>query len=737
MKLAKQSKKFTFFYIVLVLSYVGVVLSASDVFPEAEENLTVESEICLLNEENPGMIEEFFDIIQLYQKLPSSPQERINLYRRLLSRLNRMQPDTPFLEGQQKIYQAVMRYNLGIRPTSYSNLENVIRESSCKAIRDDAMRVLLDQGFRSGDPVVVRNVFQAYAESFSPKLREFVAVVLKNPEEISQDEASFAIHYLMENGFVQLRDASTSLRILTMLDDKVELADIDRLIEHLLNDNQLSKAVSFMKIRVQREVPNFDLLMEWSQRLKDQEHYLVHLLKNVSDNNDVIEYLDFYSARHHARTRGRMFNKSLYAYRGSQKAPYNAERVDRLFAEYLQGELEDKYLVANSERAVRNFLAFKRYDKIVEHLEPARDKMWDGFFSSYINFWLAYAHLEQGNTNAGVTLLGEVIAREPETYFGILSYELINTVFKKSPPSRTKYLVRMKENIYKDKKSRIRYATLMHHIGTYLERGQAEKILIAEGVISASSKKEPGKTVKLLSDAYLTLGLEDGARSVLFHDGINNPFEQDRILSSFYLDRQQHPGFRNLYTQRSDLVRGKFSASIGRDALQAYYPKPYQDDISIALSSLGHNVDEGLVYAIIRTESFYKPEARSKVGARGLMQLMPTTAQFVAKKVLPDTKNYNIYDPKINVMLGTSYLYDNIQNLGLLPALAAYNGGPTTVSQLKKSYMPKNHWELVEIHPFRETRNYVKKVIESYHRYSLIYEGRSLNMLPTFDVLFY
>lgn len=114
-----------------------------------------------------------------------------------------------------------------------------------------------------------------------------------------------------------------------------------------------------------------------------------------------------------------------------------------------------------------------------------------------------------------------------------------------------------------------------------------------------------------------------------------------------------------------------------------------------------HNVDHGLVKAIIHTESGFNPRARSKPGAQGLMQLMPATADMYG--VL------DAYDPVENIQAGTrhiKYLIDRYKNLEL--ALAAYNAGEGNVK--KYGGIP----------PFAETQDYVKRVLS---RYRNLYGG--------------
>jgi hypothetical protein len=124
-------------------------------------------------------------------------------------------------------------------------------------------------------------------------------------------------------------------------------------------------------------------------------------------------------------------------------------------------------------------------------------------------------------------------------------------------------------------------------------------------------------------------------------------------------------------------------------------------DHLIKQAALANNVDQGLVKAIIHTESGFNPRARSKPGAQGLMQLMPTTAAMYSVA--------DAYEPSQNISAGTrhiKYLINRYKNLEL--ALAAYNAGEGNVK--KYGGIP----------PFTETRDYVKRVMS---RYRNLYGG--------------
>ena len=136
-----------------------------------------------------------------------------------------------------------------------------------------------------------------------------------------------------------------------------------------------------------------------------------------------------------------------------------------------------------------------------------------------------------------------------------------------------------------------------------------------------------------------------------------------------------------------------------------------------------YNVDEYLIYAIIKAESNFESNAESHRGAKGLMQLMYSTAEDISKRINIELNENNILDPDININLGTKYISMLIQkynNTNL--ALAAYNAGSGNVDGWIEKGTLKSDGSDIENVPFTETNNYVRKILRDYEIYKNIYE---------------
>ena len=131
-----------------------------------------------------------------------------------------------------------------------------------------------------------------------------------------------------------------------------------------------------------------------------------------------------------------------------------------------------------------------------------------------------------------------------------------------------------------------------------------------------------------------------------------------------------------------------------------------------------YNVDEYLIYAIIKAESNFEPNAESHRGAKGLMQLMYSTAEDISKRIGIELNEDNILEPDININLGTKYISMLIQkynNINL--ALAAYNAGSGNVDGWIEKGTLKSDGSDIENVPFTETNNYVRKILRDYEIY--------------------
>ena len=156
------------------------------------------------------------------------------------------------------------------------------------------------------------------------------------------------------------------------------------------------------------------------------------------------------------------------------------------------------------------------------------------------------------------------------------------------------------------------------------------------------------------------------------------------------------------------------------------FPSPHHDVMHPATQTLG--LDKAWVYGLMRQESRFILGAQSHVGASGLMQVMPSTARWVAKKLgLTDFAQDMLTDVRTNIMLGTNYLNMVLGNMdgSEVLATAAYNAGPGRSRRWRATLTkPIDSAIFIETIPFYETRTYVKNVMSNATYYAALFEGR-------------
>ncbi|MCE0493218.1 transglycosylase SLT domain-containing protein [Vibrio salinus] len=156
------------------------------------------------------------------------------------------------------------------------------------------------------------------------------------------------------------------------------------------------------------------------------------------------------------------------------------------------------------------------------------------------------------------------------------------------------------------------------------------------------------------------------------------------------------------------------------DNLSLRFPVAYKDDFERYGNK--YNVDPVTLMSVARQESAMDKSARSPVGARGLMQVMPNTAKYAARKYRLDyRRRSDLYDPEKNIEIGTRYLDELLKKYdgNRILAFAAYNAGPRRVDNwLNKSSGSLDVYRFIESIPFKETRGYVQNILmfETYYR---------------------
>jgi len=161
-----------------------------------------------------------------------------------------------------------------------------------------------------------------------------------------------------------------------------------------------------------------------------------------------------------------------------------------------------------------------------------------------------------------------------------------------------------------------------------------------------------------------------------------------------------------------------------RELRELLYPRYFYD--WIVEDAVAYHADPRLLLAIMREESRFNPRAKSSAAARGLMQLLLTTARQVAEGLgLVEVTSEDLYDPRLVTQLGAKYLGDLLAQFDgdRYAAAAAYNAGPAQARLWKRLAPADGDDYFLSTVGFAETRHYIRKVLNSYERYGEIYQG--------------
>ena len=207
--------------------------------------------------------------------------------------------------------------------------------------------------------------------------------------------------------------------------------------------------------------------------------------------------------------------------------------------------------------------------------------------------------------------------------------------------------------------------------------------------------------------------------------GVDSTDRMERFLTIAYLAALgENYSTATYYSELflKNLPRGVTPFSLAPEVLKTLFPMPYKDEVE--RFSRERKLDPFLVLSIMKQESKFKRLARSKAFARGLMQIIPSTASSLATALgLEDFSVDQLYVPEVNINLGTRYMQDITNEFGnhVEFIAAGYNGGESNVRRWIASSKQNEVMDFVSSIDFKETKNYVMIVKSNYELYKRIY----------------
>jgi soluble lytic murein transglycosylase len=318
-----------------------------------------------------------------------------------------------------------------------------------------------------------------------------------------------------------------------------------------------------------------------------------------------------------------------------------------------------------------------------------------------LKFWVGVIQEELGQMNEAIAVYEDIVFNHPLSYYGIMSTKKLQSI---KPDS----------------------AAVPFYVNNSIQMtGQSALTTTDLNDDHISSLVRLKAWAKIDSAKFLRIELKRLNNHSMPAMLVKNPIEKQlylksdlHLLNAKIIQNSENylSTFRYLYE-----VLDKKEVIFNRQLLEILYPRPYLDVLSKALK--GDSLDPIVVLSLIRQESVFNPLARSTVGARGLMQLMPKTAKRFRR-----VGDKQLANPAINIEIGTKYFKNLMKRYdgNLVYVLAAYNAGESRVERWKTSYFDSEETILknIETIPFLETRNYVKLIFRNIFFYKLLIEQK-------------
>ncbi len=266
-------------------------------------------------------------------------------------------------------------------------------------------------------------------------------------------------------------------------------------------------------------------------------------------------------------------------------------------------------------------------------------------------------------------------------------------------------------------------------------------LLLRRAVAGLQTVKLPRETVKDADAEHVTKA-EQLTRIALYQSAMNeldaarvghpnSPSVNLRIAQIFRIQGEPVAALNALKRAYPDYGQ-MLPEEATREVWEVFYPLKWWSNIKE--ESKRHNIDPYLIAGLIRQETVFAPNARSRANALGLMQLLPYVGRDVARKTGGGTITANdLFNPALNIQLGTAYVKELMDGFNRFEYVAAaYNGGPTRVRRWIRELPTADIEEWVESIPLTETRLYVQGVYRNARQYQRLYDdqGRFRSSVP-------
>jgi soluble lytic murein transglycosylase len=344
----------------------------------------------------------------------------------------------------------------------------------------------------------------------------------------------------------------------------------------------------------------------------------------------------------------------------------------------------------------RNFQESSRL--LTEHLALYAGKNRD--FRGRVGYWAARDSERAGKLAEAAALYSAMLNRYDANWYGYLSRQRLDALKRNGSLAQTKF---------------------------------AEDSMIARAInnlqdVTVAEERAGAETeIHLLrADQLTNVGLDEWALEELSkasEGSVNSP-RINLAIARVYRSRNENADAVNILKRSYPDYSQMNPEEMPREVWEVFYPLSYWNIIQ--REAKAKSLDPYQVTGLIRQESVFNPRAHSSANAYGLMQLLLETARRTARKysINRTVTVDSLYEPELNIQLGTAYMRDQLDSFGRIEYMAAaYNAGPGRVVRWRES-LPAEMDEWAEAIPFSETRGYVQGVVRNSLQYKRLYDEK-------------
>jgi len=370
-----------------------------------------------------------------------------------------------------------------------------------------------------------------------------------------------------------------------------------------------------------------------------------------------------------------------------------------------------------------------RYEKAIDYYQKLLDRYNWGYFTPAARFKIPWLHRLQRNPDAAKVGFNNLLKYahpdkyrnldnglpEPDDFRPAALYWLGEMEGQSGNyEKRSQALNRLVNQYPMDFYAMVARMEMFRRPLDFLVPGSIQKAVPRKWGLGEINRKRINRAEKLISIGFLEMGMNE------LSDVTQGEDNQEFL---YYLAQlfKKAGGFQKAIGLSWGISRNNHH-SISPSLAAILFPKPYL--LKAIQESAQYRLSPYLVLALMRQESAFNKKVVSSAQAIGLMQLLPSTASRVARSMGEKAPNRkDLKKPEVNIQLGVKYLHEMLNDFedNIIFALASYNAGPGKVRQWIEVRSVLKPLEFIESIPFKETRNYVKKVLRNYVIYKTLY----------------